>query len=67
MDLGGKLKQLRALEGISQQKVADFLGCKRQTYTRYENNQREVDFETLCKLADFFDVTTDFLLGRKDF
>ncbi len=46
--------------------MADFLGITRQAYSKYENGQSEPDIETINKLADFFDVTTDYLLGRVD-
>ncbi len=67
MKIGEKLRLLRKEEGLTQQEVAEYLECSRQAYTRYENDQREVDLETLCKLADFFDVSVDFILGRKKF
>ncbi|MBO8163910.1 MAG: helix-turn-helix transcriptional regulator [Brevibacillus sp.] len=59
-----RLKSLRKGKGITQQTMAEFLGLTRQGYAKYENNQSEPDNETLQKLADFFDVTVDYLLGR---
>ncbi|MFX3616421.1 MAG: helix-turn-helix domain-containing protein [Sporolactobacillus sp.] len=50
----------------TQQNVADYLGVTRPAYTAYELGSREPDFETLQKLAEYFDVTTDYLLGRTD-
>lgn len=50
----------------TQQEIADFLGITRPTYSRYENGEREPDYETLKKIADYFDVTTDYLLGRTE-
>ncbi|MGN0768805.1 MAG: helix-turn-helix domain-containing protein [Christensenellales bacterium] len=67
MKIGEKLRGLRIEEGLTQQYMADYLGCKRQTYTRYENDQREIDLDSLCKIADLFDVSVDFILGRKKF
>ena len=64
--IGNKLKELRILSALTQTDVANVLGCKRQTYTRYENDQREVDLSTLCALADLFGVSTDYILGRED-
>lgn len=46
--------------------MADFLGITRQGYAKYENGQSEADHETLQKLADFFETTIDYLLGRTD-
>jgi transcriptional regulator with XRE-family HTH domain len=42
------------------------LGISRRAYTKYENDQTEPDNKTLSRLAEYFDVTTDYLLGRTD-
>jgi transcriptional regulator with XRE-family HTH domain len=62
--LAKKLKALRTKSGKTQQQLADMLGITRQGYAKYENNLGEPDNATLTKLADYFDVTTDYLLGR---
>ena len=59
-----RLKELRAQAGVSQQIVADALGITQQAYANYESGKREPDNDTLLKLAEFFDVTTDNLLNR---
>jgi transcriptional regulator with XRE-family HTH domain len=46
--------------------LAASLGTKKQTISRYENNQREPEFANLIKIAQFFNVSTDYLLGMKD-
>ena len=53
-------------EGLSQFEVAKFLNISRQAYSSYETGRRQMNFETLCLLADFFEVSTDYLLGRQD-
>lgn len=63
--LGEKLKDLRTKKDLTQQQVADLLNINRVTYTQYELNRRDPDTATLGHLADFFEVTTDELLGRK--
>lgn len=63
--LGDRLKQLRAKKDITQGVVADVVGISRATYAHYEINKREPDFETLKKMADFFNVSTDYLLGHQ--
>jgi transcriptional regulator with XRE-family HTH domain len=55
---------LRAAKNLSMDALAKELGVTKGTISRYENGVREPDFEMLCKLADFFEVTTDYLLGR---
>lgn len=66
MNGGGfvNLKYLRALRGITQKEVSQAVGCSEVVYNRYENEEREPSVDMLIKLADFFEVTTDFLLGH---
>ena len=48
-----------------QKAVADYIGLSRQAYAHYEFGDRYPDLKTLCKLADFFGVSVDYLLGRE--
>lgn len=57
------LKQLREAHSLTQDDVAKFLNIARTTYANYEIGNREPNFTTLQKLAAYFDVTTDYLLG----
>lgn len=61
-----RLKELRLDKGLSQQNVADFLGVSQQAYANYESGKREPEYESLVKLSEFFDTTTDYLLGKTD-
>lgn len=61
-----KLKELRRERRISQLKLALDLGMNQNTISRYETGEREADYETLCLLADYFDVSLDYLLGRTE-
>ena len=61
-----RLKELRKSRGISQVKLAMDLNMNQNTISRYENNEREADYRTLIKFADYFKVTLDYLLGRSD-
>lgn len=61
-----RLKELRRARGISQLKLALDLNMNQNTVSRYENMEREADYETLIKIADYFGVSLDFLLGRTD-
>ncbi|MCL2412292.1 MAG: helix-turn-helix domain-containing protein [Treponema sp.] len=61
-----KLKELRKLNCATQKQIADSLGVREQTYQKYEYGQNEPNMETLVKLADYFDVSADYLLGRSD-
>ena len=64
MNIGKKLKELRRGEGLTQQKLAEILQISRVNYTRYETNAVRPDYETLIKLADFYDVSLDELFDR---
>jgi transcriptional regulator with XRE-family HTH domain len=59
-----RLKELRKQNKISQLKMALDLNMNQNTISRYENMEREADYATLIKLADYFDVSLDYLLGR---
>ena len=59
-----RLKILRKNKGLTQTQVADAVELGRQAYAYYEKGERAPSPETLCKLADFFGVTVDELLGR---
>ena len=61
-----RLKELRKERNISQLKLAIDLNMNQNTVSRYENLEREADYETLIKFADYFDVSLDYLLGRTD-
>lgn len=58
------LKKLRIKHKLSQQEMADFLGITRQGYGKYENGGSQPSFEMLEVIANRFNVTTDYLLGR---
>ena len=64
--LGERLKDTRKSAGKTQEQVAAFLGVTRGAYSHLENNRNEPDNETLIKLADYFDVSVDYLLGKKE-
>ena len=61
-----RLKELRTEKGATQKEVADFIGCSSLVYSRYEREVREPDIDALCKLADYFNVTVDYIVCRTD-
>ena len=61
-----RLKELRRKRCVSQLKLALDLNMNQNTISRYENMERQADYETLCRFADYFDVSLDYLLGRTD-
>ena len=61
-----RLRELRKARGLSQVKLAMDLNISQNTLSRYENREREAGYDTLIKIADYFDVSIDYLLGRTD-
>lgn len=61
-----RLKELRKQHNISQLKLAMDLQLNQNAVSRYETGVREADYSTLIKIADYFDVSIDYLLERTD-
>lgn len=64
-DLGTRLKNKRLQKNMTCEDVANNLGFNKGEISRYENGVRRPNVDTLVALADFFDCTTDYLLGRE--
>lgn len=60
-----KLIKLRKDKQLTQEQVANYLNMSQSTYQHYENQRAEPSIETLCKLADFYGVSLDYLVGRQ--
>lgn len=60
------LKKIRESKGIRQKDVADYLEIGLSTFSQYETGKREPDNSTLVKIADYFNCSVDYLLGRVD-
>lgn len=60
------LKSIRKTRNLTQQEVADAISVERVTYARYENGSRTPPVDNVIRLARFFNVTTDYLLGLSD-
>lgn len=61
-----RIRDLREDNDYSQQKVADYLHLNRNVYWRYESGMREIPVWAVIKLAELYDVSTDYLLGLSD-
>ena len=61
-----RLKILRTQRKISQLKLAMDLNMNQNSISRYENGEREADYATLIRFADYFDVSIDYLLERTE-
>jgi len=63
---GERLKQLRMKKNVTQKELADHLGIATNAYQNYEYNKRDMNIKSLTALADYFDVSIDYLTGRSD-
>ena len=61
-----RLKELRKKKGISQLRLATDLNTTQNTISRYETGEREPGIDELIKIADYFNVSVDYLIGRTD-
>ncbi len=61
-----RIEDLRIDHDKTQQDIADVLRCKREVYRRYEKGIREIPVWALIKLAQYYQTTTDYILGLSD-
>ena len=59
-----RLKEIRKMRGITQLKLAMDLGLNQNSVSRYENGEHDADYRTLISIADYFNVSIDYLLER---
>ena len=64
--LAERLVKLRSERKLSRREVAASTGMTERTYQRYENSERDPSAPVLLALADYYDVSVDYLLGRVD-
>ncbi|MFC3797936.1 helix-turn-helix domain-containing protein [Cohnella sp. GCM10012308] len=65
-DLGSRLRSARERKGLKQTQVKDRTGINNKTLSGYENGVSEPDTDTLMKLAEIYEVSTDWLIGKKN-
>lgn len=61
-----RLKDLREDNDVKQKELAEYLNIKQNTYSQYENGKREIPIELLWKLADFYNTSVDYIIGRTE-
>lgn len=61
-----RLLEMRKKKGVTQAEVAKYLNITHQAYSLYEKNKNQMNYETLCLLADYYGISTDYLLGRQE-
>ena len=58
-----RIRDLREDRDLKQRQLAEFLNCSQQVYSNYELGQRDIPTDVLIRLADFYQVSVDYLLG----
>ncbi len=66
MLLHEKIKTLRLSHGLTQEQLASELHISRSAYALYETGKRQLGYDVLCSIADFYHVNIDYLFGRTD-
>lgn len=61
-----RINELLKSEGLNQSKLANGIGVNQSTVCNWLNGKKEPSIESLWKLADYFDVSVDYLIGRKE-
>ena len=61
-----RIRELREDNDIKQVQIADYLGVQQTTYSKYELGKINIPIESLIKIADFYGVSLDYLVGRDD-
>ena len=61
-----RIRDLREDNDKTQQQMADYLNCDRSLYSRYERGEREIPLALIAKLADYYETSIDYLIGRTD-
>jgi len=61
-----RIRDLREDRDLTQKQIAQLLGMSQTGYSKYETGENDIPTSVLIKLADFYETTTDYLLGRSD-
>ena len=66
MEVAMRIKDLREDSDITQKQLAEYLHIKQNTYSQYENGQRQIPVDVLIALASYYNTSVDYLLGLTD-
>lgn len=59
-----RIKDMREDRDLTQKQIAEYLMCDQSLYSKYEREEREIPLRLLIKLADYYNVSLDYLVGR---
>lgn len=61
-----RIKDMREDRDLTQKQISEMLMCDQSLYSKYERGERPIPLEIIIKLADFYEVSIDYLVGRTD-
>ena len=61
-----RIRDLREDRDLKQKQIAEYLVCDQSLYSKYERGERPVPLDVIVKLADYYGVSVDYLIGRSD-
>lgn len=59
-----RIRDMREDKDLTQKQIAEYLMCDQSLYSKYERGEREIPLNLLIKLADYYDVSIDYIVGR---
>lgn len=65
-DVYKRIRDLREDKDLTQKKLGEILACSQRVYSNYERGELDIPTEILIKLANYYDVSVDYILGRTD-
>lgn len=65
-DMNLRIKDMREDRDLTQKHISEMLVCDQSLYSKYERREREIPLALIVALADFYDVSVDYLIGRTD-
>ncbi|MDE6763652.1 MAG: helix-turn-helix domain-containing protein [Oscillospiraceae bacterium] len=60
-----RIRDLREDKDLTQKQISEYLMCDQSLYSKYERGEREIPLHLIIKLADYYDVSIDYLVGRR--
>ena len=66
MKMYRRIRDLREDKDMTQKQIAEYLMCDQSLYSKYERGEREIPLNLIIKLADYYNVSLDYIVGRSE-
>lgn len=66
MKMRMRIRDLREDNDLTQKQIAEYLMCDQSLYSKYERGEREIPLNLIIKLADYYNVSLDYIVGRSE-